>query len=118
MSLFKDISKKIISKVTLKYIIGFFYGWSGNYSNWAEAEKESSGYNSKNILETVKQATLKVKNGQAVYERDSVIFNEIEYSFPILSSLMWVAAQNNGELNILDFGGYLGSSYYQYKTFL
>ncbi len=31
---------------------------------------------------------------------------------------MWIAAQKGGKLNVLDFGGSLGSSYYQNKKFL
>ena len=31
---------------------------------------------------------------------------------------MWIAAQNNGKLNVMDFGGSLGSSYFQNKLFL
>lgn len=99
-------------------VSGFFYGWSGNYSTWQKAEKYSSGYNRNEILEKVKLSMLKVKTGSAVYERDSFIFNEIQYSFPLLSSLMWIAARNYGKLNVLDFGGSLGSTYYQNKLFL
>ena len=33
----------------------------------------------KNVLEKCKNALLKVKNGEAAYERDSVLFNQIQY---------------------------------------
>ena len=52
----------------------------------------------------------KVKNGETVYERDSVIFDQIEYSWPVLTGLMCAAAQNSGCLKVLDFGCSLGSS--------
>ena len=94
------------------------WGWYGNFKSWQEAARKSIGYSSDNILEKVKESLLKVKNGEAVYERDSAIFDEIEYSWEVLSGLMWIAAQNKGELNIIDFGGSLGSTYYQNKTFL
>ena len=110
--------KKIIPNFVLRFVTGLFYGWSGNYSSWSEADKKSSGYDSENILEKVKESCLKVKNGLAVYERDSVIFDKVQYSFPVLSAIMWIAAQNNGKLNVLDFGGSLGSSYFQNKYFL
>ena len=110
--------KKIIPNFVLRFVTGLFYGWRGNYSSWHEAEKKSSGYDLQNILEKVKESTLKVKNGIVPYERDSVTFNKIQYSFPLLSELMWIAAQNEGSLNVLDFGGSLGSSYYQNKRFL
>ena len=59
------------------------------------------------ILGKVLEATLKVKNGEAVYERDLVLFDHIEFYWPVLSGLMWVAARNNGRLNVLDYGGTL-----------
>lgn len=80
--------------------------------------QKCSGYDANNILQKVKEATLKVKKGEAVYERDSVIFNDIEYSWPLLAALLWVAARNKGKLNVIDFGGSLGSTYFQNKQFL
>ncbi len=61
---------------------------------------------------------MKVKHGEAAYERDSVLFGEVEYSWPVLTALLWIAARNGGRLSVLDFGGALGSSYYQNHRFL
>ncbi len=94
------------------------YGWFGNYKTWEEAKKASSGYDGEEILEKVKTSLLKVKNSEAVYERDSIIFNEIHYSWPLLSGLMLSASISGGNLRVLDFGGSLGSTYYQNKKFL
>lgn len=94
------------------------YGWFGNYETWEKAKLDSKGYDSPEILEKVKNSLLKVKNGEAVYERDSVIFDKIQYSWPLLTSLLWVASQNDNHLNLIDFGGSLGSSYYQNIGFL
>ena len=94
------------------------YGWYGNFTTWEDAKKLTNGYEAENILSKVKESLLKVKNGEAVYERDSVLFDKIEYSWELLSTLMWVAAQKEGTLNVIDFGGSLGSTYYQNKAFL
>lgn len=107
--------KELIPPILLHSIAGLLYGWKGNYSSWEDAKKKCTGYDSKIIFEKVKSAALKVKRGEAVYERDSVIFNKIDYSFPLLSSLLFVALKNNGILNVLDFGGSLGSAYFQNK---
>lgn len=56
---------------------------------------------------------LKVKNGEAVYERDGFIFDKIQYSWHLLSTLYRVALENGNKLSTLDFGGSLGSSYFQ-----
>jgi len=92
--------------------------WSGDFTSWQVASQGSQGYSSDEILEKVKNSVLKVKHGEAVYERDSVLFKKIEYSWPLLASLMWVAAKNNSSLKVLDFGGSLGSSYFQNRKFL
>lgn len=94
------------------------YGWSGDYSSWAEAEAECTGYDAANILEKVKDSLLLVKEGKAIYERDSVIFDEIQYAWPLLAFLFKAAVENENRLNVLDFGGSLGSSYFQNKNYL
>lgn len=94
------------------------YGWFGNYATWEDAKRNSKGYDSSVILDKVKSATIKVKDGIAPYERDSVIFDKIQYDWPVLAGLLWVAAQSQGKLNVLDFGGSLGSTYWQNRKFL
>lgn len=92
--------------------------WSGDYPSWPEAVATSTGYDAAVILERVQAAAMKVKLGQAAYERDGVAFDQIEYSWPLLAGLLWVAARNAGRLDVLDFGGALGTSYYQNRRFL
>ncbi|MFY7887180.1 MAG: TIGR04325 family methyltransferase [Dolichospermum sp.] len=103
---------KVYKKLTQKY--GFF----GDYSSWEAAARDSVGYDSDIILNKVKESMLKVKEGKAVYARDSVLFDKIEYSFPVLAALLRIASANGNKLSVLDFGGSLGSHYYQYKDFL
>jgi len=114
-----NVAKQVLPPFLITFIRKCMpYGWKGNYSSWSEAQKYSTGYSSDNILERVKEATLMVKNGEAKFERDSVIFNEEKYSYPLLSSLLWSASQYKGRLYLLDFGGSLGSTYFQNKRFL
>ena len=94
------------------------YGLSGDYRSWDEALSASTGYDNQSILERTRIALLKVKNGEAVYERDSVLFDEIAYAWPVLAGLMWVAARCGGSLDVLDVGGSLGSTYFQNRAFL
>ena len=94
------------------------YGWFGNYSSWAEVTGKADGYDADVILERTKNAILKVKNGEAVYERDSVVFDKKEYPFPLITFLLRSAAVSKRPINIIDFGGSLGSTYYQVKEFL
>jgi putative methyltransferase (TIGR04325 family) len=94
------------------------HGFTGNYRSWELAKRHATGYDAEIILDKVKESVLKVKQGEAAYERDSVLFDRVQYSWPLLSALMWVAAINKSTLNVLDFGGSLGSSYFQNKYFL
>jgi putative methyltransferase (TIGR04325 family) len=92
--------------------------FKGQFQNWSQARAHSSGYDSDLILEKVKEAQLKVKAGEATFERDSVLFDCIHYSFPVLAALQHVAIRHAGRLSVLDFGGALGSSYFQCQPFL
>jgi putative methyltransferase (TIGR04325 family) len=90
----------------------------GDYKSWGEAASDCTGYANTLILEKVLESTLKVIKGEAVYERDSVIFDKIEYSWPVTAALMWAMAKNNGSISVIDYGGSLGSSYFQNRKFL
>jgi len=90
----------------------------GPYGSWAQASAVSQGYSDENILAKAKEATLLVKNGKAIGERDTVLFDYIPYSFPMLACLLRVALAEKGNLRVLDFGGALGSSYFQCREFL
>ena len=92
--------------------------FEGPFATWDEAMRMSNGYDSQQILDRVLAATLKVKNGEATYERDSVLFDEFHYAWPVAAGLMWAAAEDGGRLSVLDFGGSLGSSYFQNRHFL
>ncbi|MEI4801448.1 TIGR04325 family methyltransferase [Bacillus sp. FJAT-51639] len=97
---------------------GKIYGFSGNYSSWQEIQEISTGYDTSRILDKVKEAALKVKSGEALCERDSILFNECEYVQPLIRCLLHIASCNKNKLRILDFGGSLGSSYYACRNSL
>ena len=108
---FKSAVKKLLSGKPK-------FGWFGNYASWKDANDQCTGYDSDVILNKVKEAVLKVKNGEAVYERDSVLFDVIDYSQPLLDAFISIAKNSNNELHVIDFGGSLGSSYFQNRSFL
>jgi len=121
MSFIKPLVKDWLPPVlfrAIRQLNGKGMRFEGNYQTWADAAAFCTGYDAGSILDKVLEATLKVKRGQALFERDSVIFDEIQYSWPVTAALMWAAARNNGELHVLDFGGALGSSYFQNRRFL
>lgn len=87
--------------------------FEGEFPSWGAARARCTGYDAEEILARVLAGTLKVKRGEAVYERDSVVFDTIEYAWPVITGLLRAAAQHAGRLSVLDFGGALGSSYFQ-----
>lgn len=89
------------------------HGWFGNYKTWQEVKRECDGYDTDNILNKVKESVLKVRNGEAVYERDSVLFDEVQYSLELIEAFKNSIKDN--QLHVVDFGGSLGSTYFQHK---
>lgn len=92
--------------------------WRGDYPSWEAAEASSQGYDSDAILEKCRTAALKVKMGEAACERDSVLFDQVHYSWGLLAGLQLGAARHAGRLSVMDFGGSLGSTYFQNRAFL
>jgi len=92
--------------------------WAGQPADWTEALSASSGYSASNILERVLRATEQVARGEACFERDGVIFPRPDHAYPLLFALLDEAVRNDGELDVLDFGGSLGSTYRQCRPML
>ena len=90
--------------------------YSGDYASFAEARAHSTGYEEDIILERTRLALHKVLRGEAAYERDSVTFDQLELPLPLLGLLLRTAAENAGRLSVLDFGGSLGSTYFQCRS--
>lgn len=91
--------------------------WTGNYSSFAEAKSKCSGYSDPAILDKVLQSILKVKSGEAFAERDSVLFDRPIHSVPLYETLLEIINQE-GSIEVTDFGGSLGSIYFQLRNIL
>jgi putative methyltransferase (TIGR04325 family) len=93
-----------------------FY-FMGHFDNWQEARACATGYDEDSIAQKVLEASKAVMRGEARYERDSVLFNDLQYNFRIVSAFGLVASRRN-QVNILDFGGALGSEYWRNRNML
>jgi putative methyltransferase (TIGR04325 family) len=97
-------------------------GFGGNrfthgFSSWEDASKKSLGYDALQITNQLVEATRKVRDGEFAFERDGVLFQKIDYSWPLLTSLL--ATPREGQmLRVLDWGGSLGSTFQQNRQVL
>ncbi len=116
--------KKLLKELVAPFIVKLFkkkrtdWGWFGELKTWEEAEKAAIGYDAGHILEKMKQSFRELKRGTNVFELDTILYKEKRYNYPLLFSLSWIALQKKSVLNIIDFGGALGSAYYWVKDFL
>jgi putative methyltransferase (TIGR04325 family) len=93
------------------------FWWSGDFPNWEEANKECIGYSDNSILEQVKNTILLTKDRTDVYERDGcTIQGEPTFAFEILDWIKKTSKDN--KINLIDFGGSLGSTYFQLRRYL
>lgn len=88
------------------------------YESFEAAQKECVGYDADNILEKVKNAVMDVKNGNAAYERDSVLFYDKEINYNLMMYFYKIAYEVKRGIDILDWGGALGSTYFQHKEMI
>lgn len=92
--------------------------YSGRYNSFGEAIKFcGKGYSDEAIFEKVKNSTLAVVNGEAAYERDSYLFYEKEINYNLMMYLYNIILEE-GCLNVLDWGGALGSTFHQHRKLL
>lgn len=99
------------------------YGWFGDYKTWEAAQSDCEGYDTEGILQKVVEAARKVRDGNATYERDSVLFFEKEENEFVVQAIKKASnfiekTQNTEGVRVLDFGGSLGSTYFQNRSFI
>jgi putative methyltransferase (TIGR04325 family) len=111
MSLFKSWIPPELLRIA-RHVLGYGGHFRGNYRTWQDAEQHTQGYNAEQILQQVLAATLAVRDGKAVYERDGVTFDCPHHPYPLIATLLRAAHARNS-LHVVDFGGALGSSYFQ-----
>ena len=95
--------------------------YRGNFLSWQEAEQTQSAVDRQKAwvgLEDQISLYLRVRNGELAFVRDGVAFDRPEYPFALIAFLLRLAIQQGGKLKVIDFGGALGTTYYQTRTFL
>lgn len=119
--MFKEFFKSIIPIFLLKNINKFFkrdIRFIGPYKNWKDAANNSTGYSSDIIFNKKKKSFLRVIANNAKYERDSVLFFSELINYPLINLLNKLQKNKKTCLNVLDFGGSFGSTYFQNYSIL
>lgn len=114
----KSLAMNVLPPIVLRGLLavgGRRSKWSGSYPDWASAVAASSGYDADAIFDMVRKAAGAVRDGEALWERDSTCFYHEGYNWQLLACLMTAAARSGGALHVLDFGGALGSTYMQHR---
>lgn len=94
------------------------FGWRwfrGDYHSWSDARAASSGYDDAVILQRVVTATRAVRTTPDTWERDGAIFHGVEPNMALMLALAAVAAEKDGSFDVVDFGGALGSTWWQHR---
>jgi putative methyltransferase (TIGR04325 family) len=119
--MFRKIFKSILPIFILTKINSFLernIRIEKNFKTWNEAILSSGSYQNKKIFQKTKNSFLKVIKGKASYERDSVLFYSDSINYPLTTILRKIQNKKKTCLNILDFGGSFGSTYFQNKKIL
>lgn len=90
----------------------------GVYTSWDDAASKSKGYDDRAILDRAVQATRKVQRGLASWERDGFAFSDRETHVPLINALRRVSTCHGSSLEVIDYGGGLGSTWRQHQDLL
>jgi putative methyltransferase (TIGR04325 family) len=102
---------KYFLKQLLMKIVPRSISFHGPYPSWKELIEKHS-YHSPLLQNKLFEQAKRVWSGEAAYERDGFIFDEIQRSWPVsLTISKIINDKNKKSLSVLDFGGAYGSSY-------
>lgn len=97
-------------------------GWQwfrGDYPDWDAALRVSCGYDDAKVFAAVLASARAVRDARGLVERDGVLVSGgSEPNLPLMACLLRQAAANAGRLRVLDYGGALGSLWWQHESWL
>ena len=97
------------------------FGWrwfEGDFATWAQARAATQGYDDAAVLARAVAAARAVRAGEAAWERDGTAFAEPAVHPPLLAALRAIGVEQGGRLDVVDFGGALGSTWWQHRAVL
>jgi len=93
----------------------FLSSFDDRFASFTEAAQAAGGYDSPAIDDRSLHAARSVIEGNAVFERDGVVFTEPDPRQPVVDAIVLTnrSRSDASPLRLLDVGGGLGSSYWQ-----
>ena len=101
----------------LNRLFGYAIYFQGEFEDWQSAKHASSGYHDDQLVKRLCSAAIEVRDGNAAWEQDGQIWDHITSDMPIFAAMARVALSRGGGISVLDFGGGLGSGYFQCRAF-
>lgn len=115
---FKEIIPPVFYSI-LNKVLRRRVRWSGPYESWSQASLRCEGYDNDLIIRKTKEAVEQVINGNANYERDSVLFYDNNLNKKYLAALFLAnSIKKQREMRVLDFGAGLASQYLQHRSII
>ncbi|MBT3069776.1 methyltransferase, TIGR04325 family [Rhodomicrobium sp. Az07] len=93
-------------------------GFEGPFGDWNAAVANSTGWDAPVITEKTRDISRAVRDGNIRFQQDTIARNSVVYSSAILAFLVMAIQESNGAVDILDFGGSLGTNYIQNRAII
>ena len=85
----------------------------GPFNSWCEALNASTGYNDPAITKKAVSALNKILSGEKKCEKDSILFDEYQYSLPLILGINYILKSVKQKVTVLDYGGAFASSFFR-----
>ncbi len=90
--------------------------WSGSYPDWEAAARACRKISLEGQRRAYERALGEVLDGRALFERDSLLQHQPVTCWPLMLALRDLQARGTLQPTILDYGGGLGSVYFQHRA--
>jgi putative methyltransferase (TIGR04325 family) len=113
----RKVAKKLVP-APLRRTARRVFGWrwfKGDYPNWSDARAASAGYDDAAVLARVVAAARQVRSQPGLWDRDGFVFSDPVLHEPLVNALRQAAVTAGEPLTVLDFGGGLGSTWWQHR---
>lgn len=117
-SAWKKVARRLVP-APLRRTARRLFGWQwfrGDFANWNDARAASAGYDDAAVLPRVVAAARQVRTHPGLWDRDGFVFSEPTLHEPLVNAVRQAAMAAGGPVTVVDFGGGLGSTWWQHRA--